>query len=156
MIILDCEASGLHPDSYPIEVAWYDFISGEQDSFLIKPADHWTHWDPNAEEIHGLDQGQLLNEGISVYHATLRLRKALEGKAVHSDAPGFDEFWLQVLFDACDEDVPFPVRSVYHLVEESQYARLGIALGEARRPHRAMDDCKVIAGAVKVALSEDT
>jgi hypothetical protein len=153
MIILDCEASGLHPDSYPVEVAWYDFETGEQDSFLIKPADHWNYWDTNAEEIHGLNQGQLVTDGLSVFHATMRLRKALADKAVYSDAPGYDDFWLQVLFEACDEDVPFPVKSVYDLVNQDQLGQLSTLLMFAKRPHRALDDCKVIAGVVQEAMA---
>lgn len=151
MIILDCEASGLHPDSYPVEVAWYNAKTGESDTFLIKPAQHWTYWDANAEDIHGISQGELLNEGLNVFHATLRLRKALAGKTVYSDAAGYDEFWLQVLFDACDEDLPCPVKSVYDLVETHQYESLSDVLAKTVRPHRALDDCKLIAQAVQTA-----
>lgn len=151
MIILDCEASGLHPDSYPIEIAWFDMESGEEDSFLIKPASFWTYWDPNAEDIHHIDQAKLLTEGVNVFIATMRLRKSLAGKNVYSDASGYDQFWLEVLFDACDEDIPFPVKSVYDLVSQDQYGHLSEQLMMAQRPHRALDDCKIIAQAIRNA-----
>lgn len=151
MIILDFEASGLHPDSYPIEVAWYNMVNGECDDFLIKPTSYWTYWDENAEHIHGINQGTLLTEGLDVYRATLRLKKAISSQSVYSDAPGFDEFWLRVLFDACEERIPFPVKSVYELVRDDQCVELSLLLQDAERPHRALNDCKVIAEAVRTA-----
>jgi len=44
IINLDFEASGLEPDSYPIQVAWN--IGETVNSFLINPetADGWTWW----------------------------------------------------------------------------------------------------------------
>ena len=49
--IIDVEASGFGPRSYPIEVG----VAMEADrrfSALIAPASDWTHWDDEAEQVH--------------------------------------------------------------------------------------------------------
>jgi len=43
--LIDIGASGLHPDSYPIEIAI--LIDGKTHEWLIKSLDSWEHWDPN-------------------------------------------------------------------------------------------------------------
>lgn len=51
---IDFEASGIAPDSYPIEVA---AVSSEfAFNTLIKPARYWTHWSFDAQDMHGLSQ----------------------------------------------------------------------------------------------------
>ena len=58
---IDFEASGIAPDSYPIEVA---VVSNETVySSLIKPVRYWTHWSFDAQDMHGLTQDHLLQEG---------------------------------------------------------------------------------------------
>ena len=49
--ILDMEASGFGRDSYPIEVG-YVLPDGRTRCTLIRPAPHWVHWDPAAEQLH--------------------------------------------------------------------------------------------------------
>lgn len=44
LTFLDIEATGIHEDSYPIEIGWVD-TEGNESSFLIKPIPEWTHWD---------------------------------------------------------------------------------------------------------------
>ncbi|MEH6628750.1 MAG: hypothetical protein V7739_20100 [Motiliproteus sp.] len=56
MIIVDIEASGLSPDSYPIEIAWVDTRTDACDAFLINPETaccDWDYWNYDAEKIHG-------------------------------------------------------------------------------------------------------
>lgn len=53
--ILDVEAPGFGAGSYPIEVGYF-LGDGTAYCTLIKPAANWTHWDPAAEAVHGIDQ----------------------------------------------------------------------------------------------------
>ena len=96
-IILDFEASSLRGYSHPIEVAWGDVI-GECASFLIKPLPEWDDWDEGAEYVHGITQEQLQKEGASPVEVCMRLREALEGKVVYTDADFFYQRWLDKLF----------------------------------------------------------
>jgi len=49
--IIDVEASGFGPMSYPIEIG-IAMESGKRYSILILPADEWTYWDEEAEKVH--------------------------------------------------------------------------------------------------------
>lgn len=147
-IIVDVEASGLHVDSYPIEIAWFDFETKESDSFLIKPASFWTYWDPEAEKIHGIDLSELILRGISVFEASDRLISSLKGRTVYSDAVAFDGMWIDCLLEASGEDRSITVDSIYKLVPEHKYAELGERLSLSERPHRALEDCRIIADCV--------
>lgn len=148
-VIIDVEASGLHPASYPIEIAWYDFETQESDSFLVKPTSYWTYWDPEAEGIHGIKQEKLLMEGISVFEASDRLVEGLKGRKVYSDAVQFDAMWIDTLLEASGESEVIPFGSVYELVPEHKYAVFGEKLSLSERPHRALDDCLIIAECVQ-------
>lgn len=150
-IIVDVEASGLQPESYPIEIAWYDYETGEFDSFLVKPANYWTYWDPAAEAIHGIKQETLMADGISVFEASERLLKGLKGRKIYSDAVHFDAMWIDALLEASGETTIIPFGSVYELVPDRNYALLGEKLSLSDRPHRALDDCRIIADCVKMS-----
>ena len=50
--ILDIEASGFGPGSYPIEVGLV-LPDGDAWCSLIRPEPGWLHWDPSAEQVHG-------------------------------------------------------------------------------------------------------
>ena len=47
--IIDIEASGFGRGSYPIEVG-FALPDRTSYSFLIKPAQSWTHWSEDAEK----------------------------------------------------------------------------------------------------------
>lgn len=74
LVVMDFEASALTLDSYPIEVgvaiATTPSSSIETWSSLIAPAPDWdlaSHWDPDAERIHGIsrwDLGRERNGGL--------------------------------------------------------------------------------------------
>lgn len=57
------DASGIVPDSYPIEVAVI-FARGEYQA-LIQPASYWDHWRYDAQDMHGLSREQFISEGQS-------------------------------------------------------------------------------------------
>lgn len=101
-VVLDIEASSLASASYPIEVAWA-LPDGAIESHLISPAavPHWTDWHPQAERLHGIRREQLLAEGKAPAWVCARMNEQLAGLTVFSDAPVYDETWLQALFAAC-------------------------------------------------------
>ena len=61
---IDLEASGLGPQSWPIEIGW-GFVGWQPRAMLVKPADAWSMkaWEKSAEELHQISIDQLLREG---------------------------------------------------------------------------------------------
>jgi hypothetical protein len=99
LIFLDFEASSLGKHSYPIEVAWI----GEDDrseSYLIRPADAWTDWDPASEAIHGIARQTLFREGVPADQVAARMINALSGHDLLASAPSWDGKWLSTLLRA--------------------------------------------------------
>lgn len=113
---IDCEASGLGPCSYPVAVAW-NLPSGEIHRCLVDPTrvPQWTDWDPAAEAIHGLDRKRLERNGWEPAYIAARLQEDLSAYTVYSDAPVFDQFWIERLFAACDESCPLHLEHVEDL-----------------------------------------
>ena len=98
--ILDFEASGLEPDSYPIQVAWN--VGDEITSFLINPmtADDWDWWSSESELVHGIPRDFLIEHGSHIQDVAAAMVEHLSGTLVYSDAVSFDSFWCRRLFDA--------------------------------------------------------
>ena len=147
MIIFDIEASGLHPESYPIEIAWQDSDDPESyDEFLIKPASGWTHWDDYAEnKIHHISRKMINESGISISEACARLNTALEGKTIYSDAIDFDQRWMMRLFNEAGLEPLFNFGSVIDLLP-SIADRIHLeTLQHTLVKHRALDDARQIA-----------
>lgn len=157
MYILDIEASGLGPDSYPIEIAWCS-LDGEQSwSVLINPetAGDWEAWDDYAEAaIHGIARDELLREGQDVVTVARELEARLGGEEVFSDAVHFDDFWLRQLFSAVGRDNPVrlqPLQSIHC----SRYAiEVAEAVAGFEPPHRALADCRGLAGIVRAVVGQ--
>lgn len=102
MYIIDFEASGLGPASYPIEVAWG--LSPETVvTFLLNPQKmpSWTDWNPKSAEFHHISREMLIEKGEDPHTVAARMVQELSGKAVYSDEPKFDNFWKdRLLSDA--------------------------------------------------------
>ena len=105
-IHIDFEASGLD-NSHPIEFAFV-LPDGTSQSYLIRPEHEWTHWDDEAERIHGITRGQLFAEGRPAADVAHRAAAILgeSGTIVVSDAPAWDSAWLGVLLST----LPLPPR----------------------------------------------
>lgn len=63
--IIDVEASGLGPLSYPIEIG-VAMVPGQRYSVLVVPAEDWVWWDDQAERIHGISRQTLVEHGKNV------------------------------------------------------------------------------------------
>lgn len=99
LVFVDFEASSLGRDSYPIEVAWV-FEDGGSEQYLIRPAEAWTDWDPNAAAIHRIGRGELIASGTSHEQVARRMVDTLSGHDLLASAPSWDGRWLSVLLRA--------------------------------------------------------
>jgi hypothetical protein len=151
IICLDIEASGLGTRSYPIEIAWKQLDSEDEDDFLIDPRTgyNWTNWDESAAEIHGLSLEELYEEGISVKEACSRLNQRLRGKYVYSDAFEFDYFWITRLFDAGMVKPQFRLLGLEELLNEDDLELYQKVSHQSPRRHRAMPDVDDLIRSIK-------
>jgi DNA polymerase III epsilon subunit-like protein len=156
LICIDLEASGLGRESYPIEVAWKNDETGEQDSFLINPdsAEDWHYWDDHAEEIHGIERKELKKKGLDIISACKRLNEKLKGKTLISDAVEFDFFWLSRLFQATGMNPSFQMAGLDRVLSKEQRIQFGFLAKAQRRRHRALDDVEDIISCIKAAAYE--
>ncbi|WP_432695813.1 3'-5' exonuclease [Marinobacterium sp. YM272] len=154
LICVDIEASGLGPDSYPIEVAWRCELTGDQDSFLIDPAsvEGWVYWDDFAEELHGIEPELLARQGVSAEVACERLNRLLAGKTLTCDAYDFDLFWLTRLFESQGETMTFSVQGIERFLTTEQCAEY--RQRTQYRRHRALSDVEDQMAALRQLLKE--
>lgn len=119
--ILDIEASGFGRGSYPIEVG---VALPDQTTFcrIIRPAESWTHWDEDAEALHGLDRNTLLESGKPVPLVAQQFNQLLAGQLVYSDAWGHDMSWLGKLYDEAELPQLFRLETLRKLLTEEQAA----------------------------------
>ena len=101
ILFVDFEASSLEPGGFPIEIGWCD-AEGQGEAHLIRPAPGWTAWSATSQGIHGITPERLRAEGELVEVVARRTASAFSPKRalVLSDAPPFDQAWLDRLFIA--------------------------------------------------------
>ena len=159
---IDFEASGLYPESYPIESGW-SLPDGTVKSMLISPASvpHWTHWDFNAEyATHQFSRARLIEVGHDPREVAEAMNADLKGLTVYSDNVGNDEFWCDVLFEAAGIERQFTFGDYWSLLhslgvrDETRRARL-IEIAQTFVPgpyHRAGSDVRLMLAVVKGAM----
>ena len=103
-VFLDFEASGLGPQSWPIElgVSWITpDLKVETYANLIKPSDDWAEdeWSPVSADAHGIPRRDL-DTAPSVDVVARDFLTILGDRIALSDAPGFERFWLETLLEA--------------------------------------------------------
>ncbi|GAB1256611.1 3'-5' exonuclease [Aurantivibrio plasticivorans] len=147
--IIDVEASGLHPDSYPIEIGV--LIDGEVHCWLIKPSESWTFWDDHAEEIHGISRNQLQEEGLDAYQVANELNGVMDGTdgILYSDAASWDYGWLQTLFQSTGVHQTFHIHPLSEVIPEDKVRDYNIHFerlvhSDEYNHHRAEDDVQMI------------
>lgn len=146
--IIDVEASGFGSLSYPIEVGVINQF-GERFCGLIKPQSDWTHWDEQAESLHGISRQLLAEKGLPAHEVCQQLNQFLIGQVVYSDGWVVDDTWLIKLFDAAKVIMQFHVSSLEMILNEAQMSlwhttkdRLFQQMKEQR--HRASTDAALI------------
>jgi hypothetical protein len=151
-IFIDIEASGLHFDSYLIEIAV--LVEGKMHAWLIQPQPGWTYWSEQAEALHGLSRGYLQTHGLPAAEVAQQLNRVLADTdgVVYSDACAWDEDWINTLFHAAGEIRQFHVLPVDELFGAQDMTRFMQVLtplqqsGQFRR-HRAAGDVAALAAA---------
>src|SRR4051812_36508491 len=113
---VDCEASALKAESYPLKIAWAN-PDGSIESYLIRPHWSWTDWDDYAErEIHHISRDTLRAEGRPATEVATRMNEALDGRVLYTDAPEFDGHWIGRLFEAAGLAPTFTLGEAYSLI----------------------------------------
>ena len=155
--LIDVEASGLHFDSYPIEVAI--LTTGQPQSWLIAPQPTWTYWDPNAEALHGISRDLLRAEGLNCSVVPAQLSAAIRRKdrTLYSDAAEWDWDWIRTLYLSVDAVLDFNVLPIQQLMTPRQTAlfhseKRRLAKGKTYRLHRAASDVMLLAAAYRSAM----
>ena len=142
---IDFEASGIAPDSYPIEVA---VVSSETSfSSLIAPARYWTHWSFDAQDIHGLSQDQLHQEGDTAVSVARNMNQLFSGLVLCSDSPQ-DGFWLDVLYEAADLIPTFELKPLEVFVGREAASEIYRRLPTTKH-HRALNDAIALMNACR-------
>lgn len=142
---IDFEASGIAPDSYPIEVA---VVSSEISfSSLIKPVRYWAHWSFDAQDMHGLSQDQLHQEGVPPDAVAQQMNQLFLGQVLCSDSPQ-DGFWLDVLYEAADLIPTFELKPLEVFVGREAASDIYRLLPTTRH-HRALNDATALMNACR-------
>jgi len=125
---------------------------------LITPVPSWTHWDNDAQAIHGIARDRLVIEGKPAVVVATELNHLLAGKTVVCDCLRWDAFWMDVLYGTVGITPTFTLEDVTALLTDRQLAiycqdveRL-LASGDYRH-HQAGDDAAVIQRALQSVLA---
>ena len=145
---IDFEASGIAPDSYPIEVA---VVSSEAAYHsLIRPVYYWTHWSWDAQDMHGIPRESLVADGREPAQIAVKLNAVFLGARLCCDSPQ-DGFWLDTLFEAAGIECSFTVLPLESFVGRSTADEI-YRMTPAKRSHRALPDAtSLMAATLKYA-----
>lgn len=149
--VLDLEASALGEGSYPIEVGLAIVEGATQPirlwSTLVRPTRAWLSdgfWSPASARVHGLPLETIKQQGHAVEDVCDWLNDLLKSATiVATDAPRYDQDWLDTLFRAAGREQLF---TLYHFevltsgLSADQHRHLGYLLDRAPTPHRAGPD----------------
>ena len=137
---VDFEASGLAPDSYPIEIAVVSMDAEYQ--ALIRPARYWTHWSWDAQDMHGISRETLLAEGVEPVVIAAELNATFNGAKLCSDSPQ-DGFWFETLYEAAGIEPSFELLPLESFVGRSTANEIYRLLPN-RHAHRALPDAQAL------------
>jgi hypothetical protein len=146
--VIDIEASGFGRGSYPIEIGFV-LPDGTAYCTLILPEEGWTHWDGDAERVHGISRSLLQRHGRSAREVAAELNERLAGRAVYCDNWAHDYTWLARLFESAAISPSFKLRHLRELMSESAAEhfddmRETVARKLQLRRHRASSDARVL------------
>jgi hypothetical protein len=147
-IILDIEASGFGPVSYPIEIGVI-LDDGRKYCSLVQPRSDWTHWDPHAEAMHGISRDTLLAHGRPAIEVAGTLNELLRGRTAYTDGWVVDRPWLDRLYEAAAIHCEFTLSALEMILSEEQMLHWSAVkqrlLDDQRaQRHRASYDAAVI------------
>ena len=96
---MDIEASGFGRHSYPIEIG-YVLPDGGGYCTLVRPEAAWTHWDAEAQRLHGISRDAVLLHGRPALEIARHLNQVLRGQTVYTDGWANDYSWIGTLFSS--------------------------------------------------------
>jgi len=146
--VLDIEASGFGRGSYPIEIGFV-LPDGTAWCTLITPDEGWTHWDGEAERVHGISRSLLVRHGRGAREVAVELNQRLCGRSVYCDNWAHDYAWLARLFESADASPSFKLCHLRELMSENAAARFDATRDRVARElhlrrHRASSDARVL------------
>jgi hypothetical protein len=119
--IIDIEASGFGPYSYPIEIG-VALETGTKYCSLIAPEPDWTHWDDEAEKVHRVSRDILQTYGKPAIEVAHGLNELLGSGTVYSDGWVVDQPWLTQLFSRTRVLQRFSISPLEMILSEDQMA----------------------------------
>lgn len=146
--MLDVEASGFGAGSYPIEIG-YVLPDGSTYCTLIRPSDSWTHWQSNAESVHGITRSILAQHGKPLVQVARHLNETLRGLTLYTDCWSADWGWISRLYDEAELTPYFRLEDLRLLLSVDQANRWHEVKDEvvadlALTRHRASNDAKIL------------
>lgn len=117
--IIDVEASGFGPSSYPIEIGTV-LVTGERFCSLILPDTDWDHWDESAEKVHQITRKHLTENGRPIREVAVILNDLLKDKTVYSDGWVVDKPWIEKIYYSAGVRQLFQISSLETILSESQ------------------------------------
>jgi hypothetical protein len=97
----------------------------------VRPPGHWTHWDAEAERVHGISRELLARHGRDAAEVARMLNADLAGQTVYCDGWAHDFPWLALLFDEAGQAMHFRLESVARLFPDARLSQLDQARREA-------------------------
>lgn len=149
--VLDLEASALGTGSYPLEVG-LALVRGPARtiataSSLIRPAEAWLRdglWSDASAAVHGISLDLAVSLGQAVEQDCDWLNALLGSRTiVATDAPRYEQDWLDTLFKAAGREQQFTLYNFEILTADfssDQHRQLAYLLSRAPVPHRAGPD----------------
>jgi DNA polymerase III alpha subunit (gram-positive type) len=144
---LDIESSGLHEESYPIEIG---FTLGEKShSYLIKRPPEWSFWDEISEQCyHNISREELDEKGLSPLEVVTLMNELLVGQVLYTDSYPFDEYWLRKLYSYVKIEMTFKLVDFAKLtadygISDYSFFELKEELNDMEFAHRAAYDAQL-------------
>lgn len=147
-IIIDVEASGFGAGSYPIEIGVV-LNNGSSYCSLVLPEPTWTHWDEQAQKVHGITREILYAHGKQVKQVAQELNHLLNGKQVYTDGWGVDRSWIALLYEYAGIPQRFQLETIRKILTEEQvplwHPTQNAVTEELQLPrHRASTDALIL------------
>jgi len=146
--IIDVEASGFGPYSYPIEIG-VALGDGTKYCTLVSPAPDWTFWDDDAEKVNRIPRDILEEHGRAPEDVARELNELLDRRTVYTDGWVVDKPWIVKLYERARIAPTFQTSSLEMILTEDQMAlwhgtKDAVLDDLALKRHRASYDAFVI------------
>lgn len=144
---IDIESSGLHKDSYPIEVGFT--LGKESYSYMIKRPPEWSFWDDVSEKCyHNISREELDEKGINPLDVVTLMNEILVGQVLYTDSYAFDEYWLRKLYSYTNIEMAFKLVDFRKLtadygISDYSFFELKEELNNMDLAHRAAYDAQL-------------